>query len=187
MTEDYKIFTIYKPTKGFVWTRARIIYVLFALPLLFMAPAFILGIPDKEIPHWLLWIAFPPMFIALIGSCINIFFPEELKGQLQGKLIFEKEKITIDNEVFSTKDLQYIEIIQNDHKGRYIGRNGLDGQFSQGCNNQLKIRRLNYEERLVFFQIKQIRELLQISNQLNYYIELGLMTKEARNSTLNYK
>jgi hypothetical protein len=187
MTEDYKVFNIYKPAKGFLWTRERIIYILLGVPFLVIAFAlYILGIPEKEMPKWFLWIIGPPLCIGIVGSIINVWFPEQLKGKVEGKLIFEKNKITIDNEVFLTKDLKYIEIIQNDHKGRYIFRNGADGMFSQGCNNKLKIKALDNQERHILFQIKQMRELLQISNQLNAYIEQGLMTKEARNSTLNY-
>lgn len=187
MAEDYKVFNIYKPAVGFLWTRERIIYVLIGIPFLVIAfTIYILGIPDKEMPKWFLWIIGPPLFVGTIGGFINVWFHEELKGKIEGKLIFEKDKITIDNEIFWTKDLKYVEITQNDHRGRYITRNGADGMFSQGCNNKLKIRLSNNKEKYILFQIKQMRELLQISNQLNAYIEQGLMTKEVRNSTLNY-
>ncbi|MGG5210272.1 hypothetical protein ACQWU4_15220 [Chryseobacterium sp. MIQD13] len=147
---------------------------------------YILKIPEKQIPGWLSWVVFTPMMVGFLGYMINIWFPEQLKGKIEGKLIFEKEKITINNEVFLIKDLKYVEIIQNDHKGRYIFHNAFDGMFSQGCNNTLKIRLLNNLEKKCFFQINHPRELLQISDQLNFYIENGLLTKEARNSTLNY-
>ncbi|WP_172277034.1 hypothetical protein [Chryseobacterium sp. LAM-KRS1] len=187
MAEDYKAFNIYKPANGFVWTRERLIYILIGIPFLTVAfVLYILKVPEKEIPGWFAWIIGIPMFIAFIGGFINVWFPEQLKGRMEGKLIFEKEKITVDNEVFLTQNLKYVEIVQNDHKGRFIIRNGADGAFSQGCNNYLKIRLLDNEERKVLFQIKQPGELLQISNQLNFYIEQGLMTKEARNNILNY-
>lgn len=157
MTEDYKVFNIYKPAKGFVWTREKIIYVLIGIPFLALAFAiYILGIPDKELPKWFLWMIGLPLCIGLIGGFINFWFPEELKGKIEGKIIFEKDKITIDNEIFWTKDLKYIEVTQNNYRGRYIPRNGFDGMFSQGCNNMLKFRTLNNYERHVLFQIKQI-------------------------------
>lgn len=187
MANDYKFFIIYKPAKGFVWTRERILYTLLFVPFLAITfVLYILRIPDKEIPKWLSLMINIPIIIGVIGAFINVWFHEQLKGKLDGKLIFEKEKITIDNEVFWTKDLQYVEITQNNYKGKYIPRNGADGMFSQGCNNTLKIRLSNHQEKRILFQIKEPRELLQISNQLNCYIEQRLMTKEARNSTLNY-
>ncbi|WP_265131364.1 hypothetical protein [Chryseobacterium oranimense] len=187
MINDYKTFNIYIPSKNFVWTRSRIILILMAISFVsIFFLVYILKIPEKQIPRWLGLSISAPMLIGFLGYLINMWFPEELKGKIEGKLIFEKEKITIDNEVFLIKDLKYIEIIQNDHKGRYISRNAFDGMFSQGCNNILKIRLLNNLEKKCFFQINHPRELLQISNQLNFYIENGLLTKEARNTTLNY-
>lgn len=185
---NYKTFNIYKPSTGFVWTRARICYLLIVFPLLLIGfVLYVLKIPDQEIPKWFSWIITPPLCIGIIGGFINIFFPEELKGKIEGKLIFENEKITIDNEIFFIKELKHLEIVQNNHEGRYIYRNGFSGMFSQGCNNILKIRDLNNQERKCFFQIRQPRELLQISNQLNHYIDnYGLLSKEARNHILNY-
>jgi len=187
MINDYKTFNIYIPSENFVWTRSRIILILMTISFIsIFFLLYILKIPEKQIPRWLGFGIFAPMLIGFLGYLINMWFPEELKGKIKGKLIFEKEKITIDNEVFLIKDLKYIEITQNDHKGRYISRNAFDGMFSQGCNNTLKIRLLNNLEKKCFFQINHPRELLQISNQLNFYIENGLLTKEARNTTLNY-
>ncbi|MDP9960895.1 hypothetical protein [Chryseobacterium lathyri] len=187
MTSDYKTFNIYKPSENFVWTRSRIIWGLVIIPLIcIFFVLHILKIPEKQIPDWLRQGIFAPMLTGFLGYLINIWLPEELKGKIKGKLIFEKEKITIDQEIFLIKDLKYVEIVQNDHKGRYIFSNAFDGMFSQGCNNTLKIRLLNNLGKKCFFQINHPRELLQISNQLNFYIENGLLTKEARNSTLNY-
>lgn len=188
MTTDYKTFNIYKPSTGFVWTRARICYLLIIFPLLLIGfILYILQIPDQEVPQWVSWIITPLLCIGCIGGFINIFFPEELKGKIEGKLIFENEKITIDSETFLIKNIKHLEISQNDHQGKYLYKNGFNGMFSQGCNNILRIRDFNNQERRCFFQIRQPGELLQISNQLNYYIDqYGLLSKEARNNILNY-
>lgn len=184
---DYKTFNIYKPSETFVWTRERIFGVLIFLPLLTLVfITWILQIPDNKVPDWFSPIISIPILTAFIGGAINIWFREELKGKIEGKLIFEKEKITIDNEVFWIKDLKYIEITQNNYAGKYIFRNGFDGMFSQGCKNELRIRLKKNQEKRCLFQILQKRELLQTSDLLNYYIEKGLLTKEARNATLNY-
>ncbi len=188
MTEDYKTFNIFKPSKGLVWTRARICYLLILFSLLIMGfTLYVLKIPDNELPGWFLWLSASPLCFAGIGGCVNMLFPEELKGKIDGKLVFENEKITIDNEIFFIKDVKHIEISQNSHQGKLIPKNGFEGMFSQGCNNILKIRIANNQEQKCFFQIKQPRELLQISNQLNHYIDkYDLLTKEARNNILNY-
>ncbi|MCA6065544.1 hypothetical protein JI747_000050 [Chryseobacterium sp. RG1] len=188
MANDYKTFHIYKPTKGFVWTRARVCYFLVIFSLLLMGfVLYVLKIPDQEIPKWFLWIVTPLLCIGGVGGFINKLFPEELKGKIEGKLIFENEKITVDNETFFIKDIKHLEISPNDYEGKKIYRNGFSGMFLQGCNNTLKIRIFNNQERKCFFQIRQPRELLQISNQLNHYIDnYGLLSKEARNHILNY-
>ncbi len=175
------MFNIYKPSKGFVWTRSRIILAFLLVDILILLLIYTSGIKKDMVSRFFGWFTILP-FVAYF---INMWFPEQLKGKLEGKLIFEIEKITIDNIVYPIEELKYIEIIQNDYKGKYIDRNAFDGMFSQVCNNKLKIRLLNNQEKHCLFQREYPRELLYISDQLNYYIEKGLLTKEARNSILN--
>jgi len=176
------MFNIYKPSKGFVWTRSRIILAFILVDSLILFLIYTLGIKKSMVAHFFSWFSIFP-FVAYF---INMWFPEQLKGKLEGKLIFEKEKITIDNIGYPIEEVKYIEIIPNDYKGKYIDRNAFDGMFSQGCNNKLKIRLLNNQEKCFFFQRQHPRELLYISDQLNYYIEKGLLTKKERNNILNY-
>ncbi|BAP30565.1 uncharacterized protein CHSO_1528 [Chryseobacterium sp. StRB126] len=117
---------------------------------------------------------------------INIWFPEELKGKIEGKLIFEIDKITINNEILSTEDIKRIQISICDYKKKLIRYNQFDGAFSQGCRNELIITLLNNQKKSCFFQIQQPKEMLQIINQIEHYTKRGLLTKEEENNILNY-
>lgn len=186
MAESYKAFNIYKPAKGFVWTRERIIGMLFLVPFFMMAfMVCILQIPDKEIPKWVGWILSLPAFIGLLCFIINFWLPSELKGKIEGKLIFEKDKIIIENAIFLTKDLKYIEINKKDYRGQMLAFNGLNGVFSQGCNNELIIGLLNGTKQSCFFQIQYSREMLHIINQLEHYTKQGLLNQKEGNKILN--
>lgn len=186
MAESYKAFNIYKPAKGFKWTREKILGMLLLVPFFVLAfIVYILQIPDKEIPKWIRWILCLPAFIGLVGFIINFWLPSELKGKIEGKLIFEKDTITIDNALFFTKDLKYIEIIKKDYRGQMLPFNGLDGVFSQGCNNQLIIGLLDGTKQSCFFQIQYAQEMLQIINQLEYYTQQGLLNQKEGNTILN--
>ncbi|RLJ31760.1 hypothetical protein CLU97_1199 [Chryseobacterium sp. 7] len=187
MANDHKTFNIYNPSKNFVWTRSRIIWVLmiFSLVSIFFVLN-ILKIPEKQIPQWLGCSIFTPMILGFLVYMINIWFPEELKGKIDGKLIFEIDKITINNEILFTKDIKRIQISISDYKKKFIRYNQFDGAFSQGCKNELIIILLNNQKKSCFFQIQQPKETLQMVNQLDHYTKMGLLTKEEENNILNY-
>lgn len=188
MSKDYKTFNIYIPSKNFVWTRSRIIWTLVIIPVISMFfILYILKIPEKQIPSWLAWTIFAPLFIGFSGYLVNIWLTEELKGEMAGQLIFEMDKITINNEILAINDIKRIQISINDYKGKLILNNQFDGIFSHGCKNKLIITLLNNQNKSCFFQLKQPKEMVQMVNQLNYYTKLGLLTKEEGNQILNYK
>lgn len=187
MSDDHKIFNIYYPSKKFVWTRSRIIWILMFISLISMLfILYILKIPEKQIPGWLSWIVFTPLIVGFLGYMINIWFPEQLKGKIEGKLIFEMDQIIINNEILFVKDIKRVQILISDYKKKFISYNQFDGAFSQGCKNELIITLLNNQKKSCFFQIQQPKEMLQMINQLDHYTEMGLLTKGEGSKILNY-
>jgi hypothetical protein len=112
---------------------------------------------------------------------------EELKGKLQGNIIFEKEKITIENNVYSLREIRLIKFYGYDYADMVITNNFPDGLFSNGVNNNLTIILNSGIIITVDFQRNHESDMRKIIHELNYYYKEGKMIKENYLNTINEK
>ncbi len=116
------------------------------------------------------------LLLYLIGSVlklqgINEF--QQLKGVFTGKLIFEKEKIIVNDQIILLNEIQFITIEAFDCKGNGYFKYYLDFDYEnslcQGINNFLKIRLLNGENLKIQFQRKKESDFIAIQEIITHY------------------
>ena len=116
---------------------------------------------------------------------INVFFKEELKGELSGEIIFTNEKIQIADKTFILDDIRLIKFSGFDYVDQPIIYNFPDGLFSNGVNNKLVIILHSGAVISTRFQRKYPNEMRKISKQLAYYYNSKKIIKQNYLDTLN--
>ena len=135
-------FKIYTESEKFVWTRKRILFGIALLSFVILAIKFYLiknaEFINDSLAQILGFISVSAIFLGLINS----FFPQELKGKLNGELIFDFSKIVINNDSYNLEDIKSIQIITGPFKGQLIssGMSAFSDRFSNGINNELIIK-----------------------------------------------
>lgn len=178
-------YRIYKKSEKFVWTRARILLGLICVIALIYGVQYLVS---KDIVFNLFNKAlFVLLCLCLALGLINNFLREELKGKLQGNIIFEKEKITIENIEYCLTDIRLIKFYGYDYVDMVIANNFPDSLFSSGVNNNLTIILDSGIIISTNFQRNHESDMRKIIFQLNYYYEEGKMIKENYLKTINEK
>ena len=173
-------FKIYTESEKFVWTRKRILFGIALLSFVILAIKFYLiknaEFINDSLAQILGFISVSAIFLGLINS----FFPQELKGKLNGELIFDFSKIVINNDSYNLEDIKSIQIITGPFKGQLIssGMSAFSDRFSNGINNELIITLNTGKIIKCNFQIDHKRKIFQATNELKNYVDLGILSHE---------
>lgn len=176
-------FRIYKKSERFVWTRSRIILAIILLILLIFG---IEGFAVGEIRNNLFnkIVGYLMCFVFFAGI-INNLFREELKGELDGTIIFENEKIQIGQEIFPIDEIRLIKFNGYDYVDMLITVNFPDGLFSNGVDNKLIIIFHSGKVITTAFQRNYETEMRKIIKELTHYYNEKKMIKENYLNTIN--
>ena len=167
-----KHFNIFE--EKFVWTRTRIInYTILIIFLGVASIALIFKIEKSPIFNFLLILCF---FLYLIGGFLKfkgINQNEQLKGKLNGKIIFEKEYIVINDQKINLSDIKKIEIEGVDwldlRKTNYLLGFNYENGLSNGTKNYLSIEFSDNKKQKIQFQLNDACEFKEIEEVIKHY------------------
>ncbi len=168
-------FKIYTPNDKFYLSNNLIVYSLLGLFLLpITLEFFVFSCEDDTISTFsgIMFIGILLVFLVSIALGIAaVFRYKPLRGSLDGEIVFENDRILINNKTFKTDLLTKMSISVRDHKGMYIGSRGdLDGRRSQGVDNSVSLYRPDKKNPLVYyFQLDRKDQLKDIREQLIHY------------------
>ncbi|MCW4468424.1 hypothetical protein OGH69_05565 [Flavobacterium sp. MFBS3-15] len=163
-------FKIYTPVKKFYPKGNLVGYLASFFGILGILSCIISRITQSDIALIIGLVSTTCMLLIFIG-CIPLaisatFRYQTLPGDLNGKVTFNIDDITVNDKLFELDKISKITFSLVDYKGLYIGRRGgLDGRKSQGIENTFSLyindNEITYQFQLLYKgQIKEIREQL---------------------------
>ena len=140
-------FDIFKKHKGIYWTNTLIIYCTLCIAGCLLYLKNIFGFEKNLIDGFLLCSIFLVLFYGVIMKFYGLVSHEPLKGKLEGQLILEMDRISIENEIYNLNNIQKIEIFNSDYDGhfKYTSRGSFEANLSQGVGNIIIIKLINNE------------------------------------------
>lgn len=171
-----KKFSIYKPYR-FYWTRTYISYAFIAgVVLLILALKHVVGTPESHPIYSYLSVALvlPGIYHILLSVLVvNKYRP--LKGALEGHIVFSKDAIEIDKQVYPLSAIRYVVFEGTDWLGDERSDRGFSNFFentlSQGVENTLILHLLNGQVVRTRFQKLFACELRDVEDTiLHYYL-----------------
>lgn len=125
------------------------------------------------------------MCLAMFAGLINNLFKEQLKGKLEGLIIFENDNIKIDQETIYLDEIRLIKFTGVDYVDMLITHNFPDGLFSNGVNNRVTIIFNSGKVKTTYFQRNYQSEMRKIIKELTHYYNEKKMIKENYLNTIN--
>ncbi len=116
--------------------------------------------------------------VAFLTSIITKITKEPLLGDLDKKLLFEEDKITVDNREVSLDLIKKIEISNYDCDERLTRTNGYDYfnlGTSNGTDNWLVITYKNETEEKIFFYQRNLDDMNRMETLLVHYHQVGIL------------
>ena len=117
--------------------------------------------------------------VAFLTSIITKITKEPLLGDLDKKLLFEEDKITVDNQEVSLDLIKKIEISNYDcdeRLTRYYRRNDFFSLgTSNGTDNWLVITYKNETEEKIFFYQRNLDDMSRMETLLVHYHQVGIL------------
>ena len=170
-----KSYNLYIPGNKFYITPDKVI---FSLMLLFLFPALIefwvLQHNNDELSLFskiCLYIVPVIVIAAIVVSARNIHRHEPLKGTISGRIIFEKERIIVDNLPFLINEVEKISVRFSDYKSLRKTYRGFNGKLSNGIDNEIIIELPGGEIQVYFFQVEDRLGAEPIRDELiNYHL-----------------
>lgn len=142
-----KKFDIYKKHKGIYWTKTLIIYCILCIcgSLLYLKNSF--GFEKNFIDDFLFYSIILVLVYGVIIKFYGLVSYETLKGKLEGQLVLEMDRISIENQIYNLDDIQKIEIFNSDYDGqfKYTSKGSFEANLSQGIGNIILIKLTNNE------------------------------------------
>ena len=176
-------YRIYRKSEKFVWTRSRIILTIILSTLVIFGIEYLIegnlrnNLFNKIIGYL--------MCIAFFAGIINNLFREQLKGKLEGLIVFENDIIKINQKTIYLDEIRLIKFNGFDYVDKLITHNFPDGLFSNGVNNRVTIIFNSGKVITTDFQRNYESEMKKIINELTHYYNEKKMTKENYLNTVN--
>ncbi|KAF2514736.1 hypothetical protein EYY60_03305 [Flavobacterium zhairuonense] len=133
-------FSIFIKSNKFYWSPQTITYsTLFFICGVMLFKQKVLNLEHNLIDEIFGWFAVSTFMFGIILKFYNSNKIEPLRGKLEGYLSFEKEAITVGNEIYPLEKIRKIKISNDDYVGRlaHISSGNLGPALSNGTNNFL--------------------------------------------------
>lgn len=173
-------FKIFTESEKYVWTRKRILFGISLLSFGVLAiKVYILN--DDRFFNDKTAQVFGLISVGAMGlGLINSFFPEQLKGKLEGKLIFDLYNIVINDQSYNLSEIKSIQISTGASKGLLIssGISVFSDRFSNGINNELIVTLNSGKTIKCNFLIEDERKIFQLTDVLKNYVDEGKLSNE---------
>lgn len=166
-------FAIYHKSKKFHPTTNQVFYTFNVVALsiwVFLEKI----VKTDQFSYTLGWAVAISWLIALLAMLIGKFKSPPLRGKLEGFISFQKDNITVENEVFNLNDIKRIKVTNDDYYGKikYSGRGDFNASYSNGVENELLIELCSLKTKLYNFEIYNSADFQKIKPELiNYYLQ----------------
>ncbi|MEO5777734.1 MAG: hypothetical protein ABIQ27_12580 [Flavobacterium sp.] len=130
-------------------------------------------IPKNIFNNIFIFICLGSWITGVISGFYNLGKAKPLKGKLDGFLIFEMDKIKIQEETFTLEQIKNIEISNDDYYGKMngSGRGNFGPALSNGTDNTLKLKLLSGELKTYSYEMYDGNDFQKVKNELmNYYL-----------------
>ncbi|EJG02533.1 hypothetical protein [Flavobacterium sp. F52] len=131
-------FSIYTKSNKFHWSPEIITYsILFFCCGVMLFKQEVLNLEHNFIDEIFIWFTVGTFMFGAILKFYNLNKTEPLRGKFEGYLSFEKESITVGNEIYPIERIRKIQISNDDYVGRlaHISSGNLGPALSNGTNN----------------------------------------------------
>ena len=181
-------FAIYHKSKSFRPTTNQVIYTFNVVVLsiwIFLEKI----LKTEQFISLLGWAVAISWLIALIAMLVGGFKAPPLRGRLDGFISFDKDKITVEKEVFNLNEINRIKITNDDYYGKikYLGRGNFNASYSNGVDNELLIELNSSQVKVYDFEIYNSADFQKVKPELiTYYLE-GKMKFNDLTNLLGYE
>ncbi|MCF6129065.1 hypothetical protein L1S35_05220 [Flavobacterium sp. AS60] len=135
-------FSIYKKPNKFYWSAEIITYsIIFFCFGVMLFKQKVLNIEENLIDKVFMWLVLSTFMFGVILKFYNIGRYEPIRGKFEGYLIFEKEKITVCEEIYPIEKIRTIKISNDDYSGKLVNtsKGNLGPALSNGTRNFIVI------------------------------------------------
>ncbi len=166
-------FSIYHKSKSFHPTTNQVLYSFNLLVLsiwIFLEKI----VKTEQFTSVLGWLVAISWTLAVFAMLVGAIKAPPLRGRLDGFISFEKDKITVDKEVFNLINIKKIKITNDDYYGKIktLGRGNFNSSFSNGVDNEILIELHSAQVKVYNFEIYNSADFQKVKPELiSYYLE----------------
>src|SRR5690606_5674666 len=167
-------FNIFKKKKGIYWTNTLIVYSILVPCLILFLMKKEIGLEENNIDAILICLIIGSFAYGCIMKLSGLARYEPLKGKLDGLLILEMNKISIDNQIYNLEEIKKIEIFNYDYQARfkYTSRGSFEANLSRGVENEIVITlNSNVSEKCFFYQYNRDDMHIAKNQLINYHLK----------------
>ncbi|EOG6905748.1 hypothetical protein ACRZOL_002522, partial [Flavobacterium psychrophilum] len=174
--ENMQKFSIYTKSNKFYWSTETIVYsIIFFCCGVMLFKQKVLNIEENLIDKVFMWLAVSTFAFGGILKFYNLGRYEPIRGKFEGYLSFEKDKITVCNEIYLIEKIRKIKISNDDYSGKLvnISKGDLGPALSNGTRNLLIIYFESGESKRYQFELINSDDFQKVRQELINYYHLG--------------
>ncbi len=168
-------FSIYTKSNKFYWTAEIIIYsIIFFCCGVMLFKQKVLNLEENLIDKVFIWLAVSAFMFGVVLKFYNIGKYEPIRGKLLGYLIFEKDKLTICDEIYPIETIRNIKIDNDDYSGKLVNtsKGNLGPTLSNGIRNYITIYFESGESKRHQFELLNSDDFQKVRKELiSYYLK----------------
>ncbi|MBE0393749.1 hypothetical protein [Flavobacterium sp. PL002] len=174
---------IYKPKNSFEMDSSLLIaLVLWSLLFMFNFVKSIFPVYEEDFGSWSVFAVIIAFLYSLYFIISNFFKYECANGKLSGFLVIDSEKITCDLDVFTIYEIEKINILSDNFRGKFNGNTRVwERKKSNGVKNYIEIYRKDGGYKKYFFLQTETKNIKMFSEELRIYYRFGKLEEQ------NYK
>jgi hypothetical protein len=171
-------FTIYTKSNKFYWSAEIITYsIIFFCCGVMLFKQKVPNIEENLIDKIFMWLAVTTFMFGVILKFYNFGRFEPIRGKFEGHLSFEKDKITVCEDIYPIEKIRKIKISNDDYSGKLVNtsKGNLGPALSNGTRNFIIIYFESGESKRHQFELINSDDFQKVRQELiNYYL-LGKM------------
>jgi hypothetical protein len=178
-------FSIYTNPNKFYWSAEIITYsIIFFCCGVMLFKQKVLNMEENLIDKVFMWLAVSTFIFGVILKFYNIGKFEPIRGKFEGYLIFEKDKITVCEEIYPIEKIRTIKISNDDYSGKLVNtsKGNLGPALSNGTRNYIIIYFESGESKRYQFELINADDFQKVRQELiSYYLNGKIEFDEVAN------
>jgi hypothetical protein len=183
LTENMQKFSIYTKSNKFYWSAEIITYsIIFFCCGVMLFKQKVLNIEENLIDKVFMWLVVNTFMFGVILKLYNIGRFEPIRGKFEGYLLFEKDKITVCEEIYPIEKIRTIKISNDDYSGKLVNtsKGNLGPALSNGTRNFIIIYFESGESKRYQFELNNSNDFQKLRREfISYYLNGKIEFDEA--------